>query len=73
MTLPGRPKMMVKEYLRQLKETKKGKPPQIRDALVIYIELWEKVVEGRIVSEDDEIGDALSKIDKAGGLYKAAG
>jgi hypothetical protein len=65
--------MIVREYLKQLKETKKGKPPQIREALDIYIDLWEKVVEREIVSHDDEIEAALSKIDKAGGLYQAAG
>ena len=36
-------------------------------------EIWEKVVEREIVSHDDEIEAALSKIDKAGGLYQAAG
>jgi hypothetical protein len=65
--------MMVKEYVKQLKETKKGKPSQIRDALDIYIELWEKVVERKVVSEEDETEVALSKIDKAGGLYEASG
>ncbi|MDA4117857.1 MAG: hypothetical protein OK455_05880 [Thaumarchaeota archaeon] len=71
--MPGKPKMTVSEYLKQLKETKKGKPPQIRDALDIYIELWEKVVERKIISDDEEIEAALSKIDKAGGLYQASG
>ena len=72
-TLPGKPKMIVREYLKQLRETKKGKPPQTRDALDIYIELWEKVVERKIISEDDGIDAALSKMDEAGGLYQAAG
>ncbi len=64
--------MMVNEYLKQLRETKKGKPPQIRDALGIYIELWEKAVEREVVSDEDDVEEALSKIDKAGGLYQAA-
>ena len=71
--MSGKSNMIVREYLKQLKETKKGKPPQIREALDIYIDLWEKVVEREIVSHDDEIEAALSKIDKAGGLYQAAG
>ncbi len=71
--MPGKPNMVVKGYLDQLKETKKGKPAQIRDALDIYIELWEKAIENGTVLESDEIDVALSKIDKAGGLYEAAG
>jgi hypothetical protein len=65
--------MVVKEYLEQLKETRKGKPPQIRDALDIYMELWEKVVKNGTVSMEDEVALALAKVDKAGGLYEAAG
>jgi len=65
--------MILKGYLDQLKETKKGKPPQIKEALGIYIELWEKAIENGTVSEGDEIDLALSKIDNAGGLYQAAG
>ena len=64
--------MTVREYLAQLKATKKGKPPQIRDALDIYIGLWNEVVKNGTVAEADEIDVALSKIDKAGGLYQAA-
>jgi len=71
--MPGKPKMVVREYLDQLKETRKGKPQQIRDALDIYTEMWDKVIENGTVSEDDEVGVALSKIEKAGGLYEAAG
>jgi hypothetical protein len=71
--MPGKPKMVVKEYLEQLKETRKGKPPQIKEALDIYVEMWDKVIESGTVSKDDEVALALSKIDKAGGLYEAAG
>jgi hypothetical protein len=71
--MPGKPNMVVKEYLKQLKMTKKGKPAQIRDALDIYMELWDKVIKNGTVSEDDEVAEALSKLDKAGGLYEAAG
>lgn len=68
-----KPNMVVREYLGQLKETKKGKPAQIREALDIYVEMWDKVIKNGTVSEDDEVALALAKIDKAGGLYAAAG
>ncbi len=70
--MPGKPRMLVGEYVAQLRVTKKGKPPQIKDALEIYIDLWDKVVKNGTISESDEIDVALSKIDKAGGLYRAA-
>lgn len=71
--MPGKPKMVVREYLEQLKESKKGKPPQIRDALDIYMELWDRAVKNGIVSEDDEVALALTKLDEVGGLYEAGG
>ena len=71
--MPGKPNMVVKEYLEQLRETRKGKPPQIKDALEIYIELWDAVVKNGTVSLDDEVSSALSKLDKAGGLVEASG
>ncbi len=64
--------MVVREYLEQLKETKRGKPPQIRDALDIYVEMWEKVIKKGAVSEEDEVGAALSKLDEVGGLRGVA-
>ncbi len=67
-----KPRMVVREYVEQLKETRKGKPPQIRDALDIYVELWDKVIENGTVSDEDEVGVALSKLDQVGGLYDAA-
>ena len=70
--MAGEQGMIVKEYIGQLKETKKGKPAQIRDALDIYIELWDGVIKKGTISESDEIDVALAKIDRAGGLYKAA-
>jgi hypothetical protein len=70
--LPGKQGMEVREYLKQLRATRKGKPPQIREALDIYIDLWDKAVESGTVAEGDEIGAALSKIDKAGGLYQVS-
>ena len=62
----------VKEYLRELDETKKEKPDQVKDALETYINLWETAIEKGVVSDGDEIDDALSKIDAKGGLYQAA-
>jgi hypothetical protein len=37
------------------------------------MELWDKVIENGTVSKDDEVAVALSKLDKAGGLYEASG
>ncbi len=71
--MPGKPNMSVKEYVDRLKETRKGKPPQIKEALDIYIDLWDTVVKNGIVSAEDEVSSALVKLDKAGGLYEAAG
>jgi hypothetical protein len=70
--MPGKPNMVVREYLDELKETRKRKPPQIRDALDVYVEMWDKVIKNGTVSEEDEVALALSKIDRAGGLYQAA-
>lgn len=62
----------VERYLRELKDSKKEKPQQIKDAIEIYIDLWEKVIKKGIVEEDDDVESALIKIDASGGLYKAA-
>jgi hypothetical protein len=71
--MPGKPKMVVREYIKQLRETRKGKPPQVRGALDIYLELWDKVIKNGTVSEEDDVAAALAKLDEAGGLYEAAG
>ncbi len=63
----------VEEYLNELGVLKKEKPAQIREALEIYIELWKKTVERGVVQPTDDIETALTKIDKQGGLYVAAG
>ncbi|MDA4127964.1 MAG: hypothetical protein OK422_00630 [Thaumarchaeota archaeon] len=62
----------VDEYLRDLEEAKKEKPEQVKEALELYIDLWRKTIEKGIIEDTDEIDVALSKIDKEGGLYKAA-
>lgn len=64
--------IVVRKYLEALKESRKGKPANVRDALDIYVGLWSKVIENGTVSEDDEVSRALSKLEEAGGLYKAA-
>ncbi|MDE1853074.1 MAG: hypothetical protein KGI38_04905 [Thaumarchaeota archaeon] len=62
----------VKDYLDELEETVGGREQQVKEGLEIYIGLWKKAIEKGIVGEADGIDDALVKIDKAGGLYKAA-
>ncbi len=64
--------MAVRDYLAQLKENRKGKPPQVKEALEIYIGLWKTLIEQGTVSEEDDIDSALLKIDQAGGLNRAA-
>jgi hypothetical protein len=70
--MPAKANMVVRGYLDKLKETKKGKPQQVKEALDVYIELWEKAIKNGTVSDGDDIDVALSKIDEAGGLYQAA-
>jgi len=69
--LPAKQKV-VGWYLRQLKQSKKEKPQQIREALEIYIGLWENLLAKNLVGPEDSMDDALRKIDARGGLIKAA-
>jgi len=62
----------VGEYLKELRETKKEKPAQVKDALEIYIDLWESAIENKTIVRDDAIDEALVKLDAKGGLYQAA-
>jgi hypothetical protein len=62
----------LKEYLGELKQTRKDKPEQIKEALGIYLELWDTAIEKGIVGQDDSMDDALSKVEQKGGLYQAA-
>jgi hypothetical protein len=39
----------------------------------MYIDLWRKALDRGVVVEDDGVDEALEKIEKVGGLYKAAG
>jgi hypothetical protein len=61
----------VNEYLNELKQSKKNKPEQIKDALEIYIDLWDRTIQKGVVSLDDDMEVALSKIEREGGLYES--
>jgi hypothetical protein len=71
--MPGKRGLTVRDYLRELKENKKGKPVNVRGALDTYVELWDAAIEKGVVSSDDDLASALSKLEEAGGLYQAAG
>lgn len=62
----------VKAYLEELEKTKGDRNEQVRDGLEIYIDLWKRAIERGVVAESDGVADALVKIEKRGGLYKAA-
>jgi hypothetical protein len=62
----------VGEYLRELRENKKEKPAQVREALEIYIDLWESAIKNQTISVEEEIDEALAKLEAKGGLYQAA-
>lgn len=62
----------VGQYLEELKGTRKGKPPEVKEALEVYIDLWEDVIKNGTVSREDEMGKALGKIEAKGDLYRAA-
>ncbi len=62
----------VEEYLRELKQNKKEKPPEVKKALEVYIELWETAIKNKAVAPDENVDDAVAKLDAKGGLYKVA-
>lgn len=62
----------VETYLKVMKERRDEKPEEIRDAINVYLDLWEKAIQNGVIGRGDEIGAALAKLDKKGGLYKAA-
>ena len=39
----------------------------------MYIDLWMRAIERGVIGESDRVDEALTKIDSAGGLYRAAG
>lgn len=63
----------VRSYLDELEKTKEGKSDQVREGLDIYIGLWTRAIERGVVAESDRVEGALEKIEREGGLYKAAG
>lgn len=63
----------VRAYLEELQKTKEERGEQVKEGLEIYVELWKKAIENGVVAESDGVDEALAKIEKEGGLYKAAG
>jgi len=62
----------VSDYIEELERNKNGKPDQVREGIEIYLELWKKAIERGAVLPSDEIGQALTRIEEKGGLYKVA-
>lgn len=62
----------VGDYLKELRETKKEKPAQVKEALEIYIDLWESALKTSLITRDEDIGEALAKLEAKGGLYQVA-
>jgi len=63
----------LRGYLEELERNKKGKPDEVREALEIYLELWKKAIGNGVVGPSDEMSEALTKVERSGGLYQAAG
>ncbi len=62
----------VEQYLKELRQNKKDKPTEVREALEIYIDLWKNAIKNKTIDPEEEIETALAKLDAKGGLYKAA-
>ncbi len=62
----------VRGYLEELERTKGDRTEQVRDGLEIYIGLWKKAIEKGVVSESDNVDEALARIEEKGGLYRVA-
>jgi len=65
--------LVVDAYLKALRQSRKQRPPHVKESLEIYVRLWESAIRNGVVSRKDEVGDALRKIDARGGLTAAAG
>jgi len=63
----------VRTYLEELEKTKEGRSEQVKSGLEIYIDLWKEAIKRGVISDLDEVDEALTKLDRAGGLYAAAG
>ena len=66
-------KRTVQDYIGELERTKEGRPEQVKEGLEIYVELWKKAIRNGVVSTEDDVEEALEKIEEGGGLYAAAG
>lgn len=62
----------VRDYLDELAKTKNDRSEQVKEGLEIYIDLWKKAIENKVVEESDDVDVALSKIEGRGGLRRAA-
>ena len=63
----------MSDYLAELSKSKGGRTEQVQEGLGMYIDLWKKAIERGVVDEGDRVDEALEKIERVGGLYKAAG
>ena len=66
-------KRTVQDYIGELERTKEGRPEQVKEGLEIYVELWMRAIRNGVVSAEDDVEEALEKIEEGGGLYAAAG
>jgi hypothetical protein len=62
----------VGAYLQELDGSKEGREELVKQGLEIYIDLWKKAIEAGVISAEDDVETALEKLDRRGGLYKAA-
>lgn len=63
----------MKDYLAELEKTKGERTEQVKEGLDVYIDLWKRAIERGVVGEEDGVDEALAKMDRVGGLYRAAG
>ncbi len=62
----------LEEYLRDLEGGKEDRPEQVKDGIEIYVSLWRRAIEKGVVRPGDDLGEALEKVEGAGGLRAAA-
>ena len=63
----------VRAYIDELERTKGDRTEQVKEGLEIYIDLWKRAMERGVVDGTDGVDIALSKLEREGGLYAAAG
>ena len=64
--------MSLASYLRELRDARRDKPSQVKEALGIYIQLWERVIQKGLVRPEEDVIEALRKVEGSGGLHQAA-